>query len=308
MKSLLLLMGLALIPHFSPAFQIAASDSLLTVRRNKEYVTHRVAHGETLYSLLRRFGCSRTQFDQLNPQMKGSDLIKTDQVLKFPATAAPMVSESEPNKAILAERRLAEKPDNHPSADVVLLPTETQPTAVPVEKPKITTIHTVAENETLYSICRRYEVPIDEVKRINNLSGDEITLGQSLMIRRNNETIQTGYPKNIMPEKLPSKIVIPDGPMAEKVEEMGIAELIPSNKRSDQLLALHKSAPLGSLMLVRNKATGRQVTVKVIGKLPATGNNENVLVRLSPAAFYRLNPKDIKFSAEVTYYMPPENL
>jgi rare lipoprotein A (peptidoglycan hydrolase) len=71
------------------------------------------------------------------------------------------------------------------------------------------------------------------------------------------------------------------------------------------MLALHKTAPLGSLILVKNKATGRQVTAKVIGKLPDTGNNENVLIRLSPAAFYKLNPKDIRISAEVTYYLPP---
>lgn len=302
MKSLLLLMGLALITHFTHANQTTETDSLIASRKTEPYVTHRVSGGETLYSLMRHFQCSRKDFDALNPQMKGSNVIKINQTLKFPAAVNITTTTS-------AETQTAKETIEHSGVTSERSAQEINSEETPkVIEPKITTIHTVADDETLYSICKKYEVDIDEVKRINNLMSNDILIGQTLMIRRNGSEIQTGFPKNLMPDIKPTRMVVPEGKLAKKVEEAGIAELIPTGKKSDQMLALHKSAPLGSLMLVKNVATGRQVVVKVIGKLPDTGNNENTLVRLSPSAFYKLNPKDIKFSAEVTYYMPPENL
>ena len=68
---------------------------------------------------------------------------------------------------------------------------------------------------------------------------------------------------------------------------------------------MHRTAPVGTQLYVRNTATGQGIVVKVIGKLPDTGNNENIMLRLSPSAFYQLSPNDIKISAEVEYVMPP---
>ncbi len=304
MKSILTLLAVGLIPHLAEASAVK-SDSLVASARVAEVVSHRVVHGETLYSLLRQFECSRQQFDALNPSMKGTNLIKTNQVLKFPAPATPVQTTS---SAVLSERKLAERKIEVPSKNEEIIVPEVSKEEAKPETSRITTIHTVAENETLYSICKKYNADIDEVKRVNNLSSNEISIGLALKIRRNSDDIKTGFPENLMIEKKPSRIIVPEGHLAKKVDELGVAELIPSKKTNDQMLALHKTAPLGSLMLVKNRATGRQVTVKVIGKLPDTGNNENVLVRLSPAAFYKLNPKDIKFSAEVTYYLPPDQL
>ena len=46
------------------------------------------------------------------------------------------------------------------------------------------TTHTVEKGETLYAISRKYEISVDELKRLNNLSDNIISIGQVLNIRR----------------------------------------------------------------------------------------------------------------------------
>lgn len=47
----------------------------------------------------------------------------------------------------------------------------------------ITDYYTVQRGDTLYGISQRYSLTIDELKRLNNLSGDTISIGQSLKVR-----------------------------------------------------------------------------------------------------------------------------
>jgi hypothetical protein len=54
-------------------------------------------------------------------------------------------------------------------------------------------------------------------------------------------------------------------------------------------------------MRVRNEMTNLSVFVRVVGKLPATGANNNVLIRLSTAAQAALGALDEKVRVEVSY-------
>lgn len=55
-----------------------------------------------------------------------------------------------------------------------------------VREPKTyeVTTHTVEKGETLYAISRKYDVSVDEIKRLNNLDDNIISIGQILNIRR----------------------------------------------------------------------------------------------------------------------------
>ena len=83
--------------------------------------------------------------------------------------------------------------------------------------------------------------------------------------------------------------------------EIGFAELITGNDASTKCLALHRSAPVGTLVQVRNDITNQSLYVKVIGRLPDTGINNQVLIRLSGRAFEKLSPNRQRFRAEVSY-------
>ncbi|MDP5170628.1 MAG: LysM peptidoglycan-binding domain-containing protein [Bacteroidia bacterium] len=45
-------------------------------------------------------------------------------------------------------------------------------------------IHTVRKTETLYSISRQYSVSVQDIQRLNSLSGNVIKIGQELKIKR----------------------------------------------------------------------------------------------------------------------------
>ncbi len=85
-----------------------------------------------------------------------------------------------------------------------------------------------------------------------------------------------------------------------KVEE-GIAELIEVESKSGKYLALHKTAPLGTLVQVKNITNSATVWVKVIGRLPELDQNENVIIKLSPKAMDRISPIDKRFRAKINY-------
>ena len=44
-------------------------------------------------------------------------------------------------------------------------------------------IHTVKTGETLFSISQLYNISVDQLKKLNGLSGNEIRVGQKLTIK-----------------------------------------------------------------------------------------------------------------------------
>lgn len=107
---------------------------------------------------------------------------------------------------------------------------------------------------------------------------------------------KSSEPVESSPGTLPAK--------GRRISEIGMADLINSNDPSSKLLALHRSAPVGSLVQVRNDINNASLWVKVIGKLPDTGVNDRILIKLSAKAFEKLSPNQQRFRAEVTYMVP----
>ena len=109
--------------------------------------------------------------------------------------------------------------------------------------------------------------------------------------------------KNPTEETKSTEIVAPkEGTNPEglkKTIETGIAELIDVPDNSGKYLALHKSAPIGTLVLVKNLANNQSIWVKVIGRLPNA--DSKLIIKLSPKAFERLNAVDKRIRAEISY-------
>ncbi|MEX2581589.1 MAG: LysM peptidoglycan-binding domain-containing protein [Verrucomicrobiales bacterium] len=58
-----------------------------------------------------------------------------------------------------------------------------QPPAPPTEETAASPqYHKVATGDTLFALARRYSTTVDELKRVNGLSGDSIHVGQSLRV------------------------------------------------------------------------------------------------------------------------------
>lgn len=115
-------------------------------------------------------------------------------------------------------------------------------------------------------------------------------------------------PTNAEPEspaERPVRVAVPSAaPAAKNRRETGLAEVISVDDKSGRYLGLHRTAPVGTMVTVRNEANSQVVMVKIIGKLPDTGLNDRVIIKLSPGAFSRLSPVDRRFRAEVSFVMP----
>lgn len=93
------------------------------------------------------------------------------------------------------------------------------------------------------------------------------------------------------------------------MSEKGVATWIESTgiePSSDRYYALHNSAPIGSVVKVRNLMNNRTIYAKVIGTLSESEVQEKVLIKLSAGAAERLNVLDNRFVSEITYFVPDE--
>jgi LysM repeat protein len=88
----------------------------------------------------------------------------------------------------------------------------------------------------------------------------------------------------------------------DEVSQTGLAELIEGTSGNRKYLALHRTAPIGTIMKVKNEMNNREVFVRVMGKLPDTAVNDKLVIKISKSAYDRLGAIDPRFRVEVTYY------
>jgi LysM repeat protein len=189
------------------------------------------------------------------------------------------------------------------------------------ETKSLTGIHTVAQKESLYSIARLYNITVQQLQQWNGLQSSEVKVGQTLFIAQpmyqqkqdsKTETKITEKPADekteIKIEKKQAEGKTPDIIISERVigydevKENGLAELIEGTEGNRKHLALHRTAPVGTILKVRNELNNREVFVRVAGPLPNTGVNTNVVIKISKSAYDRLGAIDPRFRVEVTYY------
>jgi len=88
----------------------------------------------------------------------------------------------------------------------------------------------------------------------------------------------------------------------DEIIEAGVAELIEGTEGNRKYLALHRTAPMGTILKVRNEMNNREVFVRVMGKLPDTALTDKLIIKISKSAYDRLGAIDPRFRVEVTYY------
>ena len=261
------------------------SDSLAVENHNgKSFVVHKVTEGETLYSLLKRYNCRTEDVLRANPTLKNS-VIQLHQILRFPVSK----TETAENVILLGKNWQFKE----------VQPTKTQ-------------LHQVAEGETLYSISKKYGIEIAKLKELNALEENTLVLGQKLIVAENYQPIGAAGDEVIVkkkPVKRPTNAsptdYVPNAPRGKRMSEAGIAAAINAGRSSNKLLALHRTAPIGSYIKVTNEGNGKSIIVKVLGRLPETGINQDVVIRLSPTAFEKLQPRDTRIRVALAYELVP---
>ncbi|CCH02068.1 peptidoglycan-binding LysM [Fibrella aestuarina BUZ 2] len=245
--------------------------------------THVVESGQTLYSLAARYGVSMANLRQWNNL--GADGIRVGQTLVVSEkayqakTGTKAASRKTESAELYTPSTKTKTPDLAPLDTKPLITPEPPlaPGSKPKPKPKPATTET-AEAEERTQPTRRAE-PVAETR--------------------------PAPPKTTEPssdnEPVAATTKAKAGGSVHMQSEVGFADVIEGDNQSSKYLALHRSAPVGTLVQVRNDISNQSLYVKVVGKLPDTGLNDQVLIRLSNRAFEKLSPNGQRFRAEVSY-------
>jgi LysM repeat protein len=155
----------------------------------------------------------------------------------------------------------------------------------------------------------------DESKGKENSGKEEVKRDQSVVEKKDERKEETRKENQVVQnankETTTGKEAIKEQPVikisesvgnGDEILESGVAELIEGTEGNRKYLALHRTAPVGTILKVRNEMNNREVFVRVMGKLPETALTDKVIIRISKSAYDRLGAIDPKFRVEVTYY------
>ncbi|MDD3340835.1 MAG: LysM peptidoglycan-binding domain-containing protein [Bacilli bacterium] len=158
---------------------------------------HIVVAGDTLWNLARKYNTTVAELKRLNNLT--SDSLSIGQ--RLIVTGTPEVPIEEPsgntihtvvagdtlwdlarkyNTTVAEIKRLNNLTSDSLSIGQKLIVAGTP--EVPIEEPSDNTIHTVVAGDTLWDLARKYNTTVAELKRLNNLTSDSLSIGQKLII------------------------------------------------------------------------------------------------------------------------------
>ncbi len=167
-------------------------------------------------------------------------------------------------------------------------------------------LHKVEKSEGLYAIARKYRTTAIAIQEANNLTNTSLQLGQVLKVPTTQNLSSTKVTSN---KKINQTPVITaknySYENSKEVNETGLAGWInDKNSNPKKSIALHNTALIGTIMKVSNPATGKMVYVKIIGTIPNSIENENLVILLSKAASSLIDATEPKFKVNLTYASP----
>lgn len=229
-----------------------------------------------------------------------------------------------PPAKVEEEKPKTENPKEEETASVSKDPetdkSETKPTATPVK----IGLHRVEGGQSLYGIAVKHGVLMADIRRWNGLTSDQLRSGQELIVsehyyqdylKKNKlDSVKLADAKKSNEERVPpppaprpedpTNANLPEPKIAntgKRILETGVAEVLDGIDSNNKYLALHRTAPVGSLIQVKNVNNSQSVWVKVIGKLPDISANNRIIIKLSARAQEKLSPGGRQFIAEISY-------
>jgi peptidoglycan endopeptidase LytF len=273
-----------------------------------ELAEHIVQKKENLNMLAEKYGTTVNEIKRVNNM--NSVNLRIGQVLKMPG---------KPVEEQAQAREQAQVPAVQPKAEETVVKTQIPPenrykkTEASTQKkekeakPEEFIEHTVASNETMYSIATRYKLTMDQLKAKNNLNDNSLRVGQKLLIKgqypaKNSPLAAETKTDSLNSIKDPS-LRLPASryglnQMDEKGTGMWIAD---SDLDPSKMLVLHRSAPIGTVMKITNPMTNRSTFAKVVGKFTENESTKDVIIVMTKAVADALGALDKRFYCNLTY-------
>ena len=273
--------------------------------KGKPVVLHHVESKETYYSIARKYNVSPTElmeFNDNNPVRIGDTLkvnkknlsvkkwtpstktiehtVVTGETLFSIAKKYGVSVESIKQQNKLSENGLKIGEKLKIGSPATAKPAEHQAVAQSVEVAKKETVKVVTQTEPA-------EKKKEPVKAITQPERTVVT-----STTKNTDTTDTN-------ESVESTIPVRSG---RETKELGMGTWISDNDLNQaKSVALHRSAPTGTIIKITNPMNNKSVYVKVVGNFPENSDTKNVLIVISKSAANLLGVRDQKFRIELSY-------
>lgn len=275
------------------SFTASASIDSINVEELNGYknIVHKVEAKETYYSIARKYNVSPQTVIQFNSNRS----LQIGTIIRVP-TERPF-KELNSNKAQTAGQS------------------------------KLAVIeYKVGPREYLGLIARKFNTTIEDLKSLNNLTSNTLSIGQVIKVPYGTAPQEQLAPPPPAPIDTPAassgnqptqidssrnasdRLKLPPARYGlREVNERGPAIWISDeNLDGTKMLALHQTAPIGTVVKITNPMTGKSTFAKIVGKFTENESTKDVIIVVTKAAADLIGVMDKRFQATLVYGVPNE--
>ncbi|WP_411275415.1 LysM peptidoglycan-binding domain-containing protein [Daejeonella sp.] len=268
-------------------------DSISVENLNgKKTIVHKVEVKETYYSIGRKYNVTPQAIIQFN----SNRTLQIGTILRVPT-----------------ERSYAEAQIPAPSQNPL-----TSPSKMAVIDYK------VGPREYLIAIARKFNTTVEDIKTLNNLTSSNLAIGQIIKVPYGTATEITPplavridtprvEPRTSSTEIDSNKNAIdrlklpPARYGLREVDQHGVAIWISDeNLDGTKMLALHQTAPIGTIIKITNPMSGKSTFTKVVGKFTQNESTRDAIIVITKATADMVGALDKRFQATLVYGVPNE--
>lgn len=277
----------------------------------KKVILHKLEPKETYYSLGRRYNVSPAAIIQFNNNLAlkigGTVKVPTDRPFAEPAL---VVAQKAPAPVTTLPTTVITKAPVQTSAPVVT-------TAVDANIQQ----YKVSAGETLYSIAKRFNSTVEDITKINALESTTLSAGQILKVKIN--SANTPPPAVVPPPVVATKrdsVVYSNAQdslnavkfgankfgLFEKSEKGIAVSITEDGLDASKKLALHRTAPIGTVIKITNPMTGRTTFAKVVGRFTDSEATKDAIIVVTKNVSDSIGALDKRVHVNISYGSPNE--
>lgn len=280
---------------------------------------HTVKPKEYLGVIAKQYGITVEELKEANNL--SSNNLSIGQILKIPVKTGGDQVQTSPISTPPVKQVETKATQPSTTASTPVKPVETKVTQPVVSTPPVSTKvdpsfeHIVATGETIYSIAQKYQLTTYQIKTYNNLSSNELIVGQKLIIKgekpaavvaanNDDEEPTEGNESTLKNPNLKRPAAVYG---LNKIEEKGTAVWISDpDLDANKMLILHRTAPVGTVIQITNPMTNRSTFAKVVGKFTENETTKDVIIVMTKAVADAVGALDKRFFCNLIYG-PKEN-
>jgi LysM repeat protein len=337
MKLKVLLLIAPLVTISVSLFAATAKDSIGVENQNgKKIILHKLDPKDNYYSIGRRYKVSPKAIIEFNNNapLKIGGTVKVPTELPFnetqtAATTQPAVVQQKPQvqpqvTKTPAQTPAVQQPVTQQPTPVVQQPVATapKPTPAPAATQPAAAVnmdnvqqYKVSAGETIFSIAKRFNTSVEDIRNLNNLNSDDLKADQILKVRTGmppeerpiaKQDVLKADSANMPVDSADAKFKANRFGLYEK-NERGVATWIEDTSLDPKKeLVLHRTAPIGTVIKITNPMNNHTTYAKVVGRFTESEATKNVLIVMTKNTADALGALDKRINVNISYGSPNE--